>query len=81
VPLKATVELKVKDLDIPFLLPYLPFPPPVKIDSGRLATALELGYRIDAKSGPGDKGGRYHLTRPGSGQGTKRPTACIYGQG
>ena len=49
---EATVELNVKHLDLPFYLGYLPFPLPVKVDSGRLATALELGYRVDEKSGP-----------------------------
>jgi uncharacterized protein involved in outer membrane biogenesis/outer membrane protein OmpA-like peptidoglycan-associated protein len=50
--IEATVALNVKHLDLPFYLGYLPVPLPVRIDSGRLATSLELGYRVDEKSGP-----------------------------
>ena len=49
---EASVDLKVQALDLPFYLGYLPFPLPVKVDSGRLTTALELGYRVDEKLGP-----------------------------
>jgi len=49
---EATVSLDVKHLDIPFYLGYLPVPPPVKVNSGQLSTALELGYRVDQKTGP-----------------------------
>jgi len=49
---EASVDLKVTALDLPFYLGYLPFPLPVKVDSGKLSTALELGYRVDQKLGP-----------------------------
>jgi hypothetical protein len=49
---EASIDLKVRDLDIPYYLGYLPFPVPVRVDSGRLTTALELGYRVDEKLGP-----------------------------
>ena len=49
---EASIDLKVQALDLPFYLGYLPFPLPVKVDSGRLTTALELGYRVDEKVGP-----------------------------
>jgi len=49
---EASVDLKVTALDLPYYLGYVPFPLPVKVDSGRLTTVLELGYRVDQKLGP-----------------------------
>jgi hypothetical protein len=49
---EASIALNVKRLDLPFYLGYLPFPLPVKVSSGHLTTALELGYRVDEKIGP-----------------------------
>jgi uncharacterized protein involved in outer membrane biogenesis len=49
---EASIDLKVQALDLPFYLGYLPFPLPVKVESGRLTTALELGYRVDERIGP-----------------------------
>ena len=50
--MEASIDLKVQTLDLPFYLGYLPFALPVKVESGRLSTALELGYRVDQKLGP-----------------------------
>jgi len=50
--IEASIDLKVQALDLPFYLGYLPFPLPVKIESGKLTTALEFGYRVDQKLGP-----------------------------
>lgn len=49
---EASIDLKVQSLDLPYYLGYLPFPLPVRVDSGRLTTQLELGYRVDEKTGP-----------------------------
>lgn len=49
---EATIAVNVKQFDLPFYLGYLPVPPPVKVYSGKLETALELGYRVDEKRGP-----------------------------
>jgi len=49
---EATIALNVKQLDLPFYLGYLPVAPAVKVTSGKLETALELGYRVDEKTGP-----------------------------
>lgn len=49
---EATIAINVKHFDLPFYLGYLPIPPPVKVNSGTLETALELGYRVHEKSGP-----------------------------
>lgn len=49
---EATIAINVKHFDLPFYLGYLPVPPPVKVNSGTLETALELGYRVHEKSGP-----------------------------
>ena len=49
---EASIDLKVQSLDLPFYLGYVPVPLPVRVDSGRLTTALELGYRVDEKLGP-----------------------------
>jgi hypothetical protein len=50
--IEASIDLKVQSLDLPYYLGYLPFPLPVRVESGRLSTALELGYRVDDKAGP-----------------------------
>jgi len=49
---EATIAINVKHFDLPYYLGYLPVPPPVKVNSGTLETALELGYRVHQKSGP-----------------------------
>ncbi|GFO53754.1 flagellar motor protein MotB [Geomonas sp. Red276] len=49
---EATLDLHVKQVDIPFYLGYLPFPPPVKVVSGQFSSDLEVGYRVDGKKGP-----------------------------
>ncbi len=49
---EATIAVNVQRLDLPFYLGYLPVPLPVKVDSGQLTTAVEVGYRVDEKSGP-----------------------------
>lgn len=50
--LETSIDLKVQALDLPFYLGYVPVPLPVRVDSGKLTTALVLGYRVDAKTGP-----------------------------
>ena len=50
--IEASIALNVKHIDLPFYLGYLPVPLPVKVDSGRLSSALEIGYRVDERSGP-----------------------------
>jgi uncharacterized protein involved in outer membrane biogenesis len=50
--MEASIDLEVQSLDLPYYLGYLPFPLPVQVASGRLTTALELGYRVDEKLGP-----------------------------
>jgi len=50
--LETSVDLKMQALDLPFYLGYVPVPLPVRVDSGKLTTALVLGYRLDAKTGP-----------------------------
>jgi uncharacterized protein involved in outer membrane biogenesis/outer membrane protein OmpA-like peptidoglycan-associated protein len=49
---EATVSLNLKKVNLPFYLGYVPVPLPVDVKAGRLATALELGYRVDEKTGP-----------------------------
>ena len=49
---EASIDLKVQALDLPYYLGYLPVPLPVRVASGRLTTALVLGYRVDEKLGP-----------------------------
>lgn len=49
---EATISVNVKQFDLPYYLGYLPVPLPVKVHSGKLETALELGYRVDEKRGP-----------------------------
>jgi uncharacterized protein involved in outer membrane biogenesis len=50
--METTIDLKFQSLDIPFYLGYVPLPLPVRVDSGKLSSTLELGYRVDAKAGP-----------------------------
>jgi len=50
--LETSINLKVRALDLPFYLGYVPVPLPVQVASGTLTTALELGYRVDPKTGP-----------------------------
>jgi hypothetical protein len=50
--METSIDLNVQELDLPYYLGYLPFPLPVKVESGRLTTVLELGYRVDQKLGP-----------------------------
>jgi len=49
---EATVDVNVKQVDLPFYLGYVPVPLPVKVDSGKLTSEMEVGYRVDAKTGP-----------------------------
>jgi uncharacterized protein involved in outer membrane biogenesis len=49
---EASFQINLKGIDLPYYLGYVPFPLPVQIHSGRLATALDLGYRVDEKTGP-----------------------------
>ncbi|MCM0081495.1 DUF748 domain-containing protein [Geomonas sp. Red32] len=49
---EATLDLSVNQVDVPFYLGYLPFPPPVKVVSGHFSSNLEIGYRVDEKKGP-----------------------------
>lgn len=50
--METSISLKVQALDLPFYLGYLPFHLPVRVESGKLTTDLELGYRVAAKAGP-----------------------------
>ncbi|HJV64267.1 MAG TPA: DUF748 domain-containing protein [Geomonas sp.] len=50
--METTVSVNVKDVDLPFYLGYVPVPLPVKVASGKLGTDLEVGYRVDEKTGP-----------------------------
>ncbi|GFO66450.1 flagellar motor protein MotB [Geomonas limicola] len=50
--METVVDLKVRALDLPYYLGYVPFPLPVRFDSGQLTSNLEASYRIDAKTGP-----------------------------
>ena len=49
---EASLDLKVQALDLPYYLGYVPMPLPVRVESGKLTTVLELGYRVDEKLGP-----------------------------
>jgi uncharacterized protein involved in outer membrane biogenesis len=49
---EATISLNLKKVNLPFYLGYVPVPLPVDVKSGQMATALELGYRVDEKTGP-----------------------------
>jgi flagellar motor protein MotB len=50
--IEATIDLNVERFDLPYYLGYVPFPLPVKVNSGRLDSELVLGYRVDEKTGP-----------------------------
>jgi len=50
--MEASIDLNVQALDLPYYLGYVPVPLPVRVDSGKLTTVLELGYRVDEKLGP-----------------------------
>ncbi|GFE58882.1 DUF748 domain-containing protein [Geobacter sp. AOG1] len=66
-PLAKTMEtslnLKLRDFDLPYYLAYLPVAVPVGIRSGKLSTDLELSYQVSARNKP-DLGlaGRLELT-------------------
>lgn len=55
-PLAKTMEtslnLKLKDFDLPYYLAYLPVTVPVGIKSGKLSTDLELSYQVSARNKP-----------------------------
>lgn len=50
--METTIDVKVRALDLPYYLGYVPFPLPVRFESGQLTSDLEASYRIDAKTGP-----------------------------
>jgi uncharacterized protein involved in outer membrane biogenesis len=50
--MEASIELNVQALDLPYYLGYIPVPLPVRVESGRITTLLELGYRVNEKLGP-----------------------------
>jgi hypothetical protein len=49
---EAAITINLKKVNLPFYLGYVPYPLPVDVSSGRLATALEVGYRVDERTGP-----------------------------
>ncbi|RII27695.1 MAG: flagellar motor protein MotB [Geobacter sp.] len=55
-PLAKTMEtslnLKLKDFDLPYYLAYLPVTVPIGINSGKLSTDLELSYQVSARDKP-----------------------------
>jgi uncharacterized protein involved in outer membrane biogenesis len=50
--MEASIDLNVQALDLPYYLGYIPMPLPVRVESGRITTVLELGYRVNEKLGP-----------------------------
>ena len=49
---EASVEVNLKELNLPFYQPYLPVSLPVSIDRGMLTTSLNLRYQVATKSKP-----------------------------
>ncbi len=48
-----SLDVNLKDLDIPYYLAYVPVKLPVRVERGTAATKLALTYRIDANRNPG----------------------------
>ncbi len=61
--MKTSLNLKLRDFDLPYYLAYLPVDVPIGIRSGRLSTDLELSYQVSSRDKP-DLGvaGRLDLT-------------------
>ncbi|MBT0653891.1 DUF748 domain-containing protein [Geomobilimonas luticola] len=61
--METSINLKLKDFDLPYYLAYLPVTVPISIGSGKLSTDLELSYQVSARNRP-DLGiaGRLELT-------------------
>jgi hypothetical protein len=49
---ETSLILNLRDADIPHYMAYLPVKSPVVVESGRLTSALELGYRVSAGKKP-----------------------------
>jgi hypothetical protein len=49
---EVSLEVELKNLDLPFYFAYVPGPIPVSIDSGRLTVKAEVAYRIAANAKP-----------------------------
>ncbi len=49
---EVSIILNIRDADIPYYMAYLPVKSPLAVRSGRLASALELGYRVSADKKP-----------------------------
>ncbi|HLO26386.1 MAG TPA: DUF748 domain-containing protein, partial [Geobacteraceae bacterium] len=43
---ETSLEIALKNLDLPFYFAYVPGPVPVRIDSGRLSVSAEVTYRV-----------------------------------
>ena len=49
---ETTLDINLKELSLPFYFSYYPGTPPVRMDSGRLTTTLELVHRVTAGNKP-----------------------------
>lgn len=49
---EVSIILNISDVDIPHYMAYLPVKSPLDVKSGRLASALEVGYRVSANKKP-----------------------------
>jgi len=49
---ETSIILNIRDADIPHYMAYLPVKSPLVVESGRMASALELGYRVSAGKKP-----------------------------
>ncbi len=49
---ETSIILNIRDADIPHYMAYLPVKSPLVVESGRLDSALELGYRVSAGKKP-----------------------------
>ena len=49
---EASATLEFKELSLPYYLAYLPAPPPVRVESGRISAKLALSYRAARQENP-----------------------------
>lgn len=50
--METSLDLKLRDFDLPYYLAYLPVTVPIGINSGRLSTDLKLSYNVSAQNKP-----------------------------